>query len=255
MTDGSGGITPVGGLGMLWYPVKAYGDFRVKLQFREGRTDGGFSNGGVFVRFPNPEQTPRTDECAKTASAATDDAWVAIYCGHEIQLYDGETGETRKTGSIYTFDNNDIDKIGDAEAARRVGGLRDRGRRPALHDQPQRRGDQRVREHAGQGLGPRAATRARRCGSSRRATSACRTTAARTRCSTATSASRTCRRARRRPRTATGPFTVSGTGPHTIEVRSTDAAGNVEAKQTFDVRDRRATPRRSDGRPSRRSCR
>jgi hypothetical protein len=29
---------------------------------------------------------------------------VAIYCGHEIQIYDGETGEPQKTGSIYNFD-------------------------------------------------------------------------------------------------------------------------------------------------------
>ena len=29
---------------------------------------------------------------------------MAIYCGHEIQLYDGETGEPQKTGSIYNFD-------------------------------------------------------------------------------------------------------------------------------------------------------
>ena len=29
------------------------------------------------------------------------------------------------------------------------------------------------------------------------------------------------------------PFTVSGKGPHTIEVRSTDAAGHVEPKQTL----------------------
>ena len=32
---------PVGGLGMLWYPVKPFGDFSLKFQFREGRTDGG----------------------------------------------------------------------------------------------------------------------------------------------------------------------------------------------------------------------
>ena len=46
----------IGGLGMLWYPVKQYGDFRIKLQFREGRadTDQGSSNGGVFLRFPDP---------------------------------------------------------------------------------------------------------------------------------------------------------------------------------------------------------
>jgi hypothetical protein len=29
---------------------------------------------------------------------------VAINCGHEIQLYDGETGEPQKTGSVYNFD-------------------------------------------------------------------------------------------------------------------------------------------------------
>jgi hypothetical protein len=58
MTDGSGGITPVGGLGMLWYPVKTYGDFKLKFQFREGRTDGDFSNGGAFVRFPKGWSRP-----------------------------------------------------------------------------------------------------------------------------------------------------------------------------------------------------
>ena len=41
------------------------------------------------------------------------------------------SGETRKTGSIYTFDNNDIDQIGHGQDARRVGGLRDQGRGPA----------------------------------------------------------------------------------------------------------------------------
>ena len=33
---------------------------------------------------------------------------MAIYCGHEIQLYDGETGEVQKTGSIYNFDPNTL---------------------------------------------------------------------------------------------------------------------------------------------------
>ena len=111
MNDGSGGINPVGGLGMLWYP-KPYGDYKLKLQFREGQGTNGFSNGGVFIRFPNPEQSPRTDECAKTGAAATDNAWVAIYCGHEIQIYDGTEGETRKTGSVYKFDNNDSTRSG-----------------------------------------------------------------------------------------------------------------------------------------------
>ena len=93
MTNGSGGITPIGGLGMLWYPVKQFGDFRVKLQFREGRTDGqGSSNGGVFLRFPDPRVplAQRPDSCSRQGSAATDQAWVAIYCGHEFQMFDGD---------------------------------------------------------------------------------------------------------------------------------------------------------------------
>jgi hypothetical protein len=36
--------------------------------------------------------------------ARTSPAWVAIYCGQEIQIYDGDTGEPQKTGSVYNFD-------------------------------------------------------------------------------------------------------------------------------------------------------
>ena len=113
LEDESGGISPTesDSLGMLWFKAQDFGDFRLRLQFREGRAEGD-SNGGVFVRFPNPVQEPRVHECSKVGAAATEPAWVAINCGHEIQLYDGESGETRKTGSIYTFDNNDIDEIG-----------------------------------------------------------------------------------------------------------------------------------------------
>jgi Domain of Unknown Function (DUF1080)/PKD domain/Beta xylosidase C-terminal Concanavalin A-like domain len=108
-----GAITPVGGLGMLWYPVSSYGDFAFKFQFRDGRTDGGYSNGGAFVRFPDPRVplAQRTDRCSKTGSAASDPAWVAIYCGHEIQLFDGPDGngvEPQKTGSIYNFSPNNL---------------------------------------------------------------------------------------------------------------------------------------------------
>ena len=28
---------------------------------------------------------------------------MAIFCGHEIQMYDGPTGEPQKTGSVYNF--------------------------------------------------------------------------------------------------------------------------------------------------------
>ena len=108
-----GSILSVGGLGMLWYPVEEYGDFRLKLQFREARTDGGHSNSGVFVRFPDP-RTPLAERpegsCGTFGPARTSPAWVAIYCGHEIQIYDGPTGEPQKTGSIYNFDPIGLDQ-------------------------------------------------------------------------------------------------------------------------------------------------
>ena len=61
LDDGSGGIgpTPSGGLGMLWYPVKPTATSGSSCEFREGREDGGFSNGGVFVRFPDPRDAGR----------------------------------------------------------------------------------------------------------------------------------------------------------------------------------------------------
>ncbi len=233
MSDDSGGITPVGGLGMLWYPVKAYGDFRLKLQFREGRTDAGFSNGGVFVRFPDP-RAERTEACSKYGDAATKEAWVAIYCGHEIQLFDGPDGpniETRKTGSIYTFDNNNLSQIGPKkdrgewedyeiqvvgqtyEVFRNgvsinkfensPGKASDRGGDPGTSLRQFTRGFIGLQNHGGddtmqyrnirvEDLSPDALTK-----------------------------------------NPTGPFTVSGAGPHTVEVRSVDAAGNIEDKQAF----------------------
>jgi hypothetical protein len=101
-----GTIRSVGGLGMLWYAAQEFGDFSVRLQFRDARTDGGFSNSGVFVRFPDP-RTPLAQRpagsCGTVGAARTSQAWVAIYCGQEIQIYDGPTGEPQKTGSIYNF--------------------------------------------------------------------------------------------------------------------------------------------------------
>ena len=67
----------------------------------------------MFVRFPDP-RIPLADRpttgpgdwdgqyCGRTGSAATQPAWVAIYCGQEIQINDYQ-GDTQKTGSIYNF--------------------------------------------------------------------------------------------------------------------------------------------------------
>ncbi|MFD0821116.1 ThuA domain-containing protein [Micromonospora zhanjiangensis] len=101
-----GSIRSAGGLGMLWYAGQAYADFSVRVQFRDVAPGDARANSGLLVRFPDP-RTPLAQRpagsCGTVGSARTSQAWVAIYCGHEIQLYDGETGEPQKTGSVYNF--------------------------------------------------------------------------------------------------------------------------------------------------------
>ncbi|WP_431993239.1 OmpL47-type beta-barrel domain-containing protein [Streptomyces albogriseolus] len=86
--------TTRGGLGMLWFPQRTYGDFSLKLQWRDDAPGTGNANSGVFVRFPqihdHPEE-PRPE-------------WAAIKFGHEIQVFDSPTGDMYKTGSVYGFD-------------------------------------------------------------------------------------------------------------------------------------------------------
>ncbi|MFH8436896.1 OmpL47-type beta-barrel domain-containing protein [Streptomyces sp. NPDC018007] len=86
--------TTVDGMGMLWLPTRGYGDFSLKLQWRDDAPGSGNANGGVFVRFPkvhdHPEE-PRPE-------------WVAIKYGHEIQINDRPDGDMYKTGSVYGFD-------------------------------------------------------------------------------------------------------------------------------------------------------
>ncbi|WP_372344915.1 OmpL47-type beta-barrel domain-containing protein [Streptomyces sp. KL116D] len=97
LLSGDGAITSdptVSGMGMLWLPTRKYGDFSLKLQWRDDAPGTGNANGGVFVRFPwvhdNPEE-PRPE-------------WVAIKYGHEVQVLDKPDGDMYKTGSIYGFD-------------------------------------------------------------------------------------------------------------------------------------------------------
>jgi glucose/arabinose dehydrogenase len=96
----------VGGLGMLWYPVRDYGDFSLKMQWRDSAADGA-GNSGVFVRFPQPDEAvalPAPDRYpCQVGSGTSQPAWVAIFCGHEIQINDHQ-GDTQKTGSIYNFE-------------------------------------------------------------------------------------------------------------------------------------------------------
>lgn len=95
--SGDGAITSsttVEGMGMLWFPERKYGDFSLKLQFRDDAPGNGNANGGVFVRFPNVHDHPEESR----------PEWVAINYGHEIQILDRPDGDMYKTGSIYGFD-------------------------------------------------------------------------------------------------------------------------------------------------------
>ncbi|SNY69454.1 ThuA domain-containing protein [Paractinoplanes atraurantiacus] len=109
-----GSLRPSGGLGMLYY-TKPLKDFSLTLQFRDVAPGDARGNSGVFTRFPDPriplDQRP-AGSCGTVGSARTSQAWVAIYCGHEVQIYDGETGEPQKTGSIYNFDVNPLAAAG-----------------------------------------------------------------------------------------------------------------------------------------------
>ena len=143
-SDGS--IRSSGGLGMRWYTVKPYGDVSFKVDFRDGRTAAGYSNGGVMVRSPDP-RTPLANRptswsydwlgasgpfppakhyqndpnatnsgfrtgCSATGTARTNPAWITVYCGEEIQVNDSPDGGTldpKKTGSIYNF--ADLDAV------------------------------------------------------------------------------------------------------------------------------------------------
>jgi glucose/arabinose dehydrogenase/type 1 glutamine amidotransferase len=245
LQDGSRGIDPVGGLGMLWYPAKQFGDFRLKFQFREGRSDGGFSNGGAFVRFPDPRVPTgqRPDACARTGSAANDQAWVAIYCGHEIQLYDGPTGEPQKTGSIYNFDPNTLDKIGTPkegwndyvievrgqsykvfrngtlinEFENSPGKSSSRGGDPPTSQRQFTSGYVGFQNHGGADRMQYRDVRVEDLASDAPI------------------------------QNQTGAFQVTGRGPHTIELRSVDAAGNVEPKHPVDFEIGTAAPPSSTG--------
>ncbi|AXE90078.1 hypothetical protein C1703_34125 [Streptomyces sp. Go-475] len=100
---GSFGLNPDGtitsstttpGMGMLWFPQRKYGDFSLKLQWRDDAPGTGNANSGVFVRFPWVHDHPEESR----------PEWVAIKYGHEVQVLDRPDGDLYKTGSVYGFD-------------------------------------------------------------------------------------------------------------------------------------------------------
>ena len=101
-----------GGLGMLWFPIEDFKNISLELEWRDATTEGCCSNSGAFVRFPDPEEAvtpPHVPYRCQTGPALTQAEWVAIYCGHEIQINDG-TADPQATGSIYNFKSNDLEQ-------------------------------------------------------------------------------------------------------------------------------------------------
>ena len=91
-------------LGVLWYAARPYGDFSLRLQFRDDAPAPARANSGVQVRFPAPR--PPVPGCPMTFNGQpqTNGAgWIAVNCGHEVQINDSPDGDPRKTGSIYGF--------------------------------------------------------------------------------------------------------------------------------------------------------
>ncbi len=125
-------------------------------------------------RGPRAERYP-----CQVGSATSQPAWVAIFCGHEIQINDDSdlrAPEDRLDLQLLAAQRD----AGEGPAEGHVGRLRGPRRRPDVHDHPQRRGAP-GRSRTRPTSRPRGrATRRPTTASSRAATSASRTTAAAT---------------------------------------------------------------------------
>jgi type 1 glutamine amidotransferase len=82
-TLAGGTLTSVGGMGLLWYPVRTFANYSLKLDWMMPGDD----NGGVFVGFPDPGNDP----------------WQPVNLAHEIQIDATDADPTRTTGSVYSF--------------------------------------------------------------------------------------------------------------------------------------------------------
>lgn len=78
-----GALVTHGGMGMLWYEAKSFGDYTLQVEWK---VDHQCNNSGIFVRFPDK----------------SDDPWYAVNNGYEIQIDDcDKKGLKYQTGAIY----------------------------------------------------------------------------------------------------------------------------------------------------------
>lgn len=99
-----------GGFGTLWYAEEMYTDFSLIVEWRDDAPEGEFSNSGVQVRFPRLDE--EHEECPTTFNGDETGnlSWIAVNCGHEIQINDSIEGDERKTGSLYGFQDLDLEQ-------------------------------------------------------------------------------------------------------------------------------------------------
>ncbi|SMC49657.1 ThuA domain-containing protein [Kibdelosporangium aridum] len=81
LVDGT--LVSHGGMGLLWFPVRQFSNYSVRLDWMMPGDD----NGGVFIGFPDPQGDP----------------WRPVSAGHEIQIDATDGDPTRTTGSVYSF--------------------------------------------------------------------------------------------------------------------------------------------------------
>lgn len=80
--EDDGTMRSTGGMGLFYWAEDSFRDFELALEWKVGKHT---ANSGVFVRFPR-----------------TDDPWVAVNEGYEIQIDNSRDGD-HVTGSMYTF--------------------------------------------------------------------------------------------------------------------------------------------------------
>jgi len=87
----NGMLVTVGGMGLLWYAARQFGNFELKVDWKVTKKS---DNSGIFVRFPAPT----------VPNEPAGDPRVAIQHGYEIQIDDEgapDGDRIHKTGAIY----------------------------------------------------------------------------------------------------------------------------------------------------------
>jgi len=104
----NGTMRTEGGLGMLWWPVRDFGSAELHLRWRVVPKSGNPGNSGVVVRFPDPVKAMTEPQpCQAGVGIATQGLvapeYAAINCGNEVQINDASPADPQRTGSVYDF--------------------------------------------------------------------------------------------------------------------------------------------------------